>query len=283
MSANKSVTATFSQPTVPPNEAPDVFIISPGFDDTVAVFFTTDSIAFSGGALDLEDGILSGVSLFWESSINGDLNTGESFSATLSIGDHVITLTATDSEGLDGFKNRSIIVTAPPQALIAFAPLPVPAPVPNADSNSAPTPTPTSTSTPTTTPEPTAIPVPTPTATPVPVATPTTLPTATVESQPTATPTGGVASAASGSEATALSPSTPPPGEGGGGGGGGGAGGVGGNGDRSASDGGSGGAALPAGAIGGIIAGVIAIMSLLIYFDVKRKRSRLAQPDPLSG
>lgn len=55
-------------------------------------------IAFTGGAGDCEDGDLTGNSLVWTSSIDKKLGTGVSLNTSgLSVGQHTITLTATDS------------------------------------------------------------------------------------------------------------------------------------------------------------------------------------------
>ena len=63
-------------------------------------------IALVGTASDPEDGTLSGASLEWRSSVDGLLGTGETITATLSGSsacapptNHVISLTATDSDG----------------------------------------------------------------------------------------------------------------------------------------------------------------------------------------
>ena len=52
-------------------------------------------MGFAGTGSDPEDGTLTGASLVWTSSINGQIGTGTSFSTTtLSAGTHTITLTA---------------------------------------------------------------------------------------------------------------------------------------------------------------------------------------------
>lgn len=52
-----------------------------------------------GYGYDLEDGTLEGAALHWRSDRDGDLGTGSQALVTLSPGQHVITLTATDSDG----------------------------------------------------------------------------------------------------------------------------------------------------------------------------------------
>ena len=56
-------------------------------------------IPFTGSAMDLEDGALTGASLVWTSNLEGEFGQGADFRAMLSVGQHTVTLTATDSEG----------------------------------------------------------------------------------------------------------------------------------------------------------------------------------------
>lgn len=57
-------------------------------------------IALHAAVTDAEDGVLAAESIVWESSIDGVIGMGESVTAEkLSAGDHIITVTATDSEG----------------------------------------------------------------------------------------------------------------------------------------------------------------------------------------
>jgi PKD repeat protein len=81
------------------NEDPTAIITLPADN---AIFNTGSTITFEGSASDTEDGVLSGNSLVWTSSIDGNIGTGITFSRTLSQGTHTITLTATDSmSGID--------------------------------------------------------------------------------------------------------------------------------------------------------------------------------------
>lgn len=54
---------------------------------------------FIGVANDPEDGALSGASLVWTSDLSGQIGTGTMFDATLPVGTHKVTLTATDKDG----------------------------------------------------------------------------------------------------------------------------------------------------------------------------------------
>lgn len=81
-------------------------------------------LSLVGGATDAEDGTLTGPSLRWTSSLMGVLGTGVSVAVpTPVLGEHVIVLTATDSQGASA--NTAITVTVagigqnvPPQVVI---------------------------------------------------------------------------------------------------------------------------------------------------------------------
>jgi len=78
------------------NQQPVVSIISP----QESTYRQGETIAFQGEANDPEDGPLLGSSLFWTSSIYGEIGTGESFDRNdLAVGTHTITLIAVDSQG----------------------------------------------------------------------------------------------------------------------------------------------------------------------------------------
>lgn len=102
------------------NNPPEAKIISPSDSST---FTTDEAIQFTGSSVDAEDGHLTGASLVWESDISGPLGEGESFSRSLSEGEHLITLSAIDSEGAT--TQKTIIITintghvnSPPQVQI---------------------------------------------------------------------------------------------------------------------------------------------------------------------
>jgi len=81
----------------PPNTPPTATITSP---PNGANFTEGEEITFSGSGDDTEDGALTGDSLVWTSSIDGQIGTGSSFTKKdLSVGAHTITLTATDHDG----------------------------------------------------------------------------------------------------------------------------------------------------------------------------------------
>jgi len=64
-----------------------------------------------GEAGDLEDGNLGGDALVWSSDLDGEQGNGPSLAVTgLSSGSHIVTLTATDSDGMVGTKSVVILV-----------------------------------------------------------------------------------------------------------------------------------------------------------------------------
>ena len=76
--------------------SPVVDIWHPGDGETRSV---GSDIPWVGNGRDLEDGALAGRSLVWTSNIDGEFGRGESFTAPLSAGDQVVTLTGTDADG----------------------------------------------------------------------------------------------------------------------------------------------------------------------------------------
>jgi subtilisin family serine protease len=93
----------------PPNSAPAVSITSPADGST---FGSGASILFQGTAGDAEDGDLT-AGLVWTSDIDGQIGTGGSFSAVLNDGDHTITASVADSDGVAGSDSIAITVGSP--------------------------------------------------------------------------------------------------------------------------------------------------------------------------
>jgi len=80
------------------NFVPNAIIDSPSNEDT---FYMGIPIYFLGIGEDNEDGDLPGSSLIWVSSLDGKIGTGLTFNkSNLSLGEHRITLTVIDNEGL---------------------------------------------------------------------------------------------------------------------------------------------------------------------------------------
>jgi hypothetical protein len=92
------------------NAAPVVSIASP---TDGATFDSGATVLFAGTASDAEDGDLTG-SLIWNSSIDGQIGIGGSFSTTLSDGSHIITAAVTDSGGKAGSDSVGVTIGSGP-------------------------------------------------------------------------------------------------------------------------------------------------------------------------
>ncbi len=102
-------TASITLTVTAPNQAPTAAISAPANNSSVV---QGASVTFTGTGTDPEDGTLSGASLVWTSNINGQIGTGTTFSTTaLSVGQHTITLTAKDHQGLAGTATITLTVT----------------------------------------------------------------------------------------------------------------------------------------------------------------------------
>ncbi|MBF0113011.1 MAG: hypothetical protein HQK74_09800 [Desulfamplus sp.] len=96
---SKGATATATLTITVKNALPTVEILSPSDG---AKFNLNEYIRFSGEASDNTDGVLRGSSLVWRSNrVAESLGTGNQISTNaLALGDHLITLTATNSAGV---------------------------------------------------------------------------------------------------------------------------------------------------------------------------------------
>ncbi|MEO8561442.1 MAG: PKD domain-containing protein [bacterium] len=118
-----SVTKAITVPTPTGNQSPSASISAPTNNASVV---QGSNVSFTGSGTDPEDGALTGASLVWSSSINGQIGTGTTFSTTgLSAGTHTITLTSTDSQGAHGTASITLTVTPvstnqPPVAKFSF-------------------------------------------------------------------------------------------------------------------------------------------------------------------
>ncbi len=104
--------------TPPTNNPPSVTISTPPDN---ANFDTGESITFSGTANDVEDGDVT-ASIEWSSDLDGVLGTGASIAVSdLSVGEHVITATATDTQSSPGSDSITITVLYPaPTGTVLF-------------------------------------------------------------------------------------------------------------------------------------------------------------------
>lgn len=99
-----ALTGTSGSTAIPPT----VSISSP---DDGATYSQGSNIAFSGSASDANGNSITGNSLVWASSIDGQIRTGSSFTkSNLSAGKQTITLTATDGAGITASKSITITV-----------------------------------------------------------------------------------------------------------------------------------------------------------------------------
>ena len=88
---------------------PPLVIIDPPATTTVV---SGTPMTFTGEATDATDGDLTD-SLAWSSTRDGSLGTGDTVTATLSVGTHIIAATVTDSSGLTDADTITVHVTAP--------------------------------------------------------------------------------------------------------------------------------------------------------------------------
>jgi murein tripeptide amidase MpaA len=77
------------------------------------------AVTLSGSASDLEDGNLS-ASMTWTSNIDGQIATGSSSWAWLSIGTHTITASVTDSAGVSASSSVTVVVNPLPSFVETF-------------------------------------------------------------------------------------------------------------------------------------------------------------------
>lgn len=92
------------------NASPAVTIDAPADG---ASFVQGDSVSFAGSAMDVEEGDLSG-SLSWDSSRDGIIGSGSSFSSTTSsVGTHTITASVSDGSGAPGSDSIEVVIVSP--------------------------------------------------------------------------------------------------------------------------------------------------------------------------
>ena len=94
--ANPTTSSSASSSGSGMGAVPQATITHPGSNE---VRPADTAVPFIGEATDPEDGSLAGSALVWSSNLDGNIGTGENFSALLSPGVHTITLQATDADG----------------------------------------------------------------------------------------------------------------------------------------------------------------------------------------
>jgi hypothetical protein len=115
--------STLSEPLTVPKKVPqDVQILAPEPGLAVAQGVL---VQFEGSAYDVDDGLLDGDAIVWQSNLNGELGTGAVLATTtLSRGTHTITMTATDSDGNSATATTTVRVAgAPPALTLVVTPL----------------------------------------------------------------------------------------------------------------------------------------------------------------
>jgi hypothetical protein len=88
---------TSDNPFTVGNKAPLAAILSPS---TGASVYLGPQIVLEASGVDFEDGSLSDSAFGWSSSLDGALGTGQVLETGLSVGEHTLSLTVTDSDGL---------------------------------------------------------------------------------------------------------------------------------------------------------------------------------------
>jgi hypothetical protein len=88
-------------------------------------YVLSQTVTFEASVFDLDDGFLPDANLNWSSSLMGPLGTGETLQTTeLITGTHIVTLTATDSDGNSVTATTTVIVdTESPTILKVYLPL----------------------------------------------------------------------------------------------------------------------------------------------------------------
>ena len=106
--ATDSTAKTGSATVTVVSKSPVAKINHPGDGETRSA---STAVPFVGVARDKEDGALTGASLVWTSSLDGQIGTGGSFSKILSVGVHTITLTATDANANTATSSIALTIT----------------------------------------------------------------------------------------------------------------------------------------------------------------------------
>jgi len=107
-------------------KGPQIYILSPEGDGVIP---PNTPLFLEGYAYDLEDGMLGNTALSWSSSRDGNLGTGINALVTLSAGQHIVTLSATETDCNTATASINLFVgykTYLPVVLRNYYPLPPP-------------------------------------------------------------------------------------------------------------------------------------------------------------
>ncbi|TQV74588.1 PKD domain-containing protein [Aliikangiella marina] len=108
-SENESAQITLNLSVFRPNSAPEITITAPTDINSVE---SDTAVTFAATATDEEDGDLSG-SIQWSSNIDGVIGTGASINSTLTVGNHQITASVSDSAAENVQTSLNVEVTEP--------------------------------------------------------------------------------------------------------------------------------------------------------------------------
>ncbi|PDV99238.1 BACON domain-containing protein [Candidatus Chloroploca asiatica] len=93
-----------------PDKAPELTIVTP---DEGATYYPAQPVALEASAYDLEDGELTDQALVWSSTQDGELGNGSLLTIdNLSTNTHVISVTATDSQGQQTTLTRTLTIAS---------------------------------------------------------------------------------------------------------------------------------------------------------------------------
>jgi len=107
---NPGLIATRGAAFATTNLAPTAWINTPS---NLATAGQGAPVWFAGGGSDPENGMLTGTSLVWKTSLNGQIGTGALITrSNLAVGKHTVTLTATDALGATSSQYRTLTITA---------------------------------------------------------------------------------------------------------------------------------------------------------------------------
>ena len=113
----RTVTIEVDGFTVDAKKPPTVYIVSPAEGTTS---LENAPVFLSASVYDPEDGQLPDLAIEWSSNIDGPLGTGPSMMVdTLTVGNHELSVTATDSDALVGSHSVVIEVTQRPAPMLS--------------------------------------------------------------------------------------------------------------------------------------------------------------------